>query len=77
MLKCTHAKSNIDIDTTDWSQYIMTEFKALTILFQESNTNYLIDQLDLDKLFEENQHKTQLFYSKKTSTKFPPLNVKC
>lgn len=62
MLKCQYEKSNIDIDTTDWSKYSMGEFKALrdlTLLFLESNTNDLIDQSDLDKLFEEVNKSTQ------------------
>lgn len=59
----------------------MREFKALrdlTLLFQESNTSDLIDQLDLDKLFEEvnksTQNPTSLF--KKPSMKFPSVRGK-
>lgn len=80
MLKCQPETSNTDIDTTDWSEYSMHEFKALqnlTLLFQESNTSDLIDQLDLDKLFEEVNKTTQnpITLFKKPSTKFLPLNT--
>lgn len=41
LLKCTYAKNDIEIDTTDWFKYTMREFKALldlTLVFQENNT---------------------------------------
>lgn len=40
LLKWTYTKTNIEIDTTDWSQYSMSAFKALwdLTLFQKNNT---------------------------------------
>lgn len=80
MLKCQYETSNKEIDVTDWSKYSMREFKALcdlTLRFQESNSDDLIDQLHLDNLFEEVNKSTlnPITLFKKSSTKFPPLNT--
>lgn len=80
LLKSLHAKVDENIDTTDWASFSMREFKALrhlTLLFQESNSLDLIDQIDLETLLstanESTENSTTRF--KKPSAKFPPLNL--
>lgn len=65
---------------TDWSQCSMKEFKALrdlTLLFQENTTIDLINQIDLDKIFDEINKSTlnSITLFKKQSTKFSPINI--
>lgn len=55
LLKSLHAKTDTNIDMSEWASFSMKEFKALrdlTLLFQENNTVDLIDQIDLKTLLE-------------------------
>lgn len=79
LLKSFYAKNESEVDTTDWSELSMKEFKALwdlTLLFQENNTIDLINQIDLHRILEESDttatNPTLAF--KKSSYKFPPSN---
>lgn len=80
LLKSFHAKNESEVDTTDWSDFSMKEFKALwdfTLLFQENNTIDLIDQIDLDQVLEESDITVTnpVLAFKKSSSKFPHLIV--
>ncbi|XP_077339255.1 uncharacterized protein LOC143983433 [Lithobates pipiens] len=80
LLKSLHAKNTTDTDITDWSRFSMREFKALrdlTLLYEENNTVYLIDQIDLEALLETADEPTRRIQHnfKKPSGKFPPLSL--
>lgn len=79
LLKVFYAKKESEVDTTDWSVFSMKEFKALrdlTLLYEEGNTTDLIDQIDLNQIFEKLDKPTinPLVAFRKASTKFPSMN---